>query len=90
MTVFLLHMREHFVAPECLEVAEFTWGALAFMITLDVIAQICRLAEGLCTLVTKVPKVKTKDNKQTSSLILNCLALARIRLTGQNFLSSGR
>ena len=61
MTVFLLHMCEHFIAPECLEVTEFTWGALAFMITLDVIAQICRLAEGLCTLVTKVPKGESKD-----------------------------
>ena len=58
--MFLFHMGEHFITPERLEVTELTWGALAFMVTLDVIAQICRLAEGLCTLVTKVPIEKDR------------------------------
>ena len=58
MTVSLFHVSEHFIAPQCFEVTEFTWGALAFMIPLDVIVQIGLLAEGLCTLVTKVPAQK--------------------------------
>ena len=57
----LLHVCEHFIAPERFEVTEFTWCPLAFMVTLDVIVQIGLLAEGLCTLVAKVPAQKKQD-----------------------------